>query len=92
MVVVWYDIMKWNLCYFNVSVCLFQFDTDYEDFKLSIDGLKEQLQMFVHSWFEKPLSVSVLFQKMKFSPCYLQDFDPLYGSTNVYVCECFLQK
>lgn len=40
---------------------LLQFDVDYEEFKLSIDGLKQQLQMFVDSWFEKPLSVSVLF-------------------------------
>ena len=38
---------------------LLQFDIDYEEFKQSIEGLKQQLQMFVDSWFEKPLSVSV---------------------------------
>jgi len=37
-----------------------QFDSDYEEFKQSIDGLKQQLQMFVDSWFEKPLSVSAI--------------------------------
>ena len=46
-------------CFF--VFCLLQFDIDYEEFKQSIDGLKQQLQMFVDSWFEKPLSVSVLF-------------------------------
>ena len=43
---------------FQKLVCLLQFDIDYEEFKQSIDGLKQQLQMFVDSWFEKPLSVS----------------------------------
>ncbi|XP_066028864.1 dynein axonemal heavy chain 5 isoform X2 [Pocillopora verrucosa] len=33
-----------------------EFDIDYEEFKQSIEGLKLQLQMFVDSWFEKPLS------------------------------------
>ena len=37
-----------------------QFDSDYEEFKQSIDGLKQQLQLFVDSWFEKPLSVSAI--------------------------------
>jgi len=37
-----------------------QFDSDYEEFKQSIDGLKQQLQMFVDSWFERPLSVSAI--------------------------------
>ena len=49
-------------CFF--VFCLLQFDIDYEEFKQSIDGLKEQLQMFVDSWFEKPLSVSVLFDQI----------------------------
>ena len=35
-----------------------QFDTDYEEFKQSVEALKEQLQLFVDSWFEKSLSVS----------------------------------
>ena len=51
-------------CVCDASVfafCLLQFDSDYEEFKQSIDGLKQQLQMFVDSWFEKPLSVSVFF-------------------------------
>jgi enolase len=34
-----------------------QFDTDYEEFKQSVEALKEQLQLFVDSWFEKSLSV-----------------------------------
>ena len=45
-----------EICFF--VFCLLQFDIDYEEFKQSIDGLKQQLQMFVDSWFEKPLSVS----------------------------------
>ena len=38
----------------------FKFDNDYEEFKINIEGLKQQLQMFVDFWFDKPLSVSVL--------------------------------
>ncbi|KAK3754858.1 hypothetical protein QZH41_011331 [Actinostola sp. cb2023] len=33
-----------------------EFDIDYEEFKANIEGLKQQLQAFVDSWFEKPLS------------------------------------
>lgn len=59
-------------CVCDASVfafCLLQFDSDYEEFKQSIDGLKQQLQMFVDSWFEKPLSVSVFFFTKL--PCFL---------------------
>lgn len=55
----WYMSLQ---CFF--VFCLLQFDLDYEEFKQSIDGLKQQLQMFVDSWFEKPLSVSVLFHQI----------------------------
>lgn len=54
-----HHVMQCSLCHCNI--CLLQFDIDYEEFKQSIDGLKQQLQMFVDSWFEKPLSVSVSF-------------------------------
>ncbi|XP_048577391.1 dynein axonemal heavy chain 5 isoform X1 [Nematostella vectensis] len=33
-----------------------EFDSDYEEFKESIEQLKNQLQMFVDSWFDKSLS------------------------------------
>ncbi|CAB4042276.1 Dynein heavy chain 5, axonemal, partial [Paramuricea clavata] len=35
-----------------------EFDTDYEEFKQSVEALKEQLQLFVDSWFEKSLSTT----------------------------------
>ena len=42
--------------------CLnFQFDTDYEEFRLKIDSLKQQLQGFLDSWFDRSLTVSSLF-------------------------------
>lgn len=41
----------------NIVFLLFQFDTDYEEFKKSVEALKDQLQLFVDSWFEKSLSV-----------------------------------
>jgi hypothetical protein len=42
----------------NILTLSLQFDTDYEEFKQSVEALKEQLQLFVDSWFEKSLSVS----------------------------------
>lgn len=42
----------------NIFWLELQFDTDYEEFKQSVEALKEQLQLFVDSWFEKSLSVS----------------------------------
>ncbi|XP_028415244.1 dynein heavy chain 5, axonemal-like [Dendronephthya gigantea] len=35
-----------------------EFDTDYEEFKQSVEALKEQLQLFVDTWFEKSLSTT----------------------------------
>lgn len=42
----------------NIFQLALQFDADYEEFKQSVEALKEQLQLFVDSWFEKSLSVS----------------------------------
>ena len=55
-------------CFNSLTKRLLQFDIDYEEFKQSIDGLKQQLQMFVDSWFEKPLSVS--FKVSPHSSCF----------------------
>ena len=41
-----------------INAFFLQFDADYEEFKQSVEALKEQLQLFVDSWFEKSLSVS----------------------------------
>ena len=65
-----------------------QFDIDYEEFKQSIEGLKQQLQMFVDSWFEKPLSVSIYFTKL---PCFLL-LTVLCGQHNVYILEFWLPR
>jgi len=35
-----------------------EFDTDYEEFRVNIDSLKHQLQSFVDSWFERPLTTA----------------------------------
>ena len=37
---------------------LFQFETDYEEFKSQFDALQAQIQKFMDSWFEKNLTVS----------------------------------
>ena len=36
---------------------MFQFDVDYLEFRNQFDGLRQQIQAFVDSWFEKQLTV-----------------------------------
>ena len=40
---------------------LFQFDQDYLEFRNQIDNLRNSIQTFMDSWFQRSLSVSHLF-------------------------------
>ena len=67
------------LCYFQyffslsdgtvtnvVFLCLtLQFDTDYVEFCSQFDNLRQQMQNFVDSWFDKDLTVSSNWKKKK---------------------------
>ena len=40
---------------------LFQFDQDYLEFRNQVDNLRNSIQTFMDSWFQRSLSVSHLF-------------------------------
>ena len=55
----------WNCDQFFFLCLTLQFDTDYVEFCSQFDNLRQQMQNFVDSWFDKDLTVSSNWKKKK---------------------------
>lgn len=46
----------------NAIKCIFQFDSDYLEFRSQIETLRQMIQNFMDTWFSRSLTVSHIFK------------------------------